>query len=68
LHLINFKLQEPLRNIPVKVRLPQGAQFREAVLETTDGPSRKLPVTVEGETISFQVPELKVYSLVLLRT
>ncbi|MBI3852054.1 MAG: beta-galactosidase [Verrucomicrobia bacterium] len=68
LHLINFKYQEPLRDLPVKVRLPQGARFREAVVETPDGPTQKLRVSVEGDTVSFRVPELKVYDLVLLRT
>jgi len=37
LHLINFKYQEPLRDIPVRVRLPQGAQLRGAIVETPDG-------------------------------
>jgi len=68
LHLINYKYQEPLREIPVKLRLPQGAQVREARMETPDGPSQELRFTVEGDTVSFRVPELKVYDLVLLRT
>jgi hypothetical protein len=68
LHLINSKFGEPLRDIPVRVRLPQGAQLREAVVETPDGPPQKLDATVEGDTVSFRVPELKVYDLVLLRT
>jgi hypothetical protein len=68
LHLINFKHQEPFRDIPVRVRLPEGARFREAVVETPDGSSQQLHVAVEGDTVSFQVPELKVYDLVLLRT
>jgi hypothetical protein len=68
LHLINFKFQEPLRDIPVRVRLPQGAKLREAILETPDGPIQKLDASIEGDTVSFRVPELKVYDLVLLRT
>jgi len=68
LHLINFKYQEPLRDIPVKVRLPQGAQLRQAMVETPDGPGQELLFTVEGDTASFRVSELKVYDLVLLRT
>jgi hypothetical protein len=68
LHLINFKYQVPLRDIPVRVRLPQGARFREAVVETPDGPSQELHVTVEDDAVSFRVPELKVYDLILLRT
>ena len=68
LHLINFKHQEPLHDIPARVRLPEGARLREAVLETPDGPGQELHVAVEGDTVSFRVPELKVYDLVLLRT
>jgi hypothetical protein len=68
LHLINFRYHEPLRDIPVRMRLPQGAQFREAVVETPDGPPQELRVTVERDTVSFRVPELRVYNLILLRT
>jgi hypothetical protein len=68
LHLVNFKYREPLRDIPVKVRLPKGARFRHAVVETPDGRSQELQVTVENDTASFRVPELKVYDLVLVRT
>jgi hypothetical protein len=68
LHLINFKCQEPLRDIPVRVCLPQGAKLREAVVETPDGPTRRLSPTIAGDTVSLRVPELKVYDLVLLRT
>ena len=68
LHLINFKYREPLEDVPVRVRLPKGAHLREAVVVTPDGPNQELRVTVEGDTVSFRVPALKVYDLVLLRT
>jgi hypothetical protein len=38
------------------------------MVETPDGPPQELRVTVERDTVSFRVPELKVYDLILLRT
>jgi hypothetical protein len=68
LHLINFKCREPLHDLPVTVRLPEGRRLREAVLATPDGPSQELRAGAAGDSVSFRVPELKVYDLVLLRT
>ncbi|HYM11308.1 MAG TPA: hypothetical protein VEU62_11275 [Bryobacterales bacterium] len=68
LHLVNFKLQAPVRDIAVRVRIPEGLTLREAVLETPDGmPRRVLSAVVRDGVASLRVPELKVYDLILLR-
>ena len=68
LHLLNFRFQEALKGIPVEVRLPEGKRLREAILESPDGLARQvLSVTVREGLISFNVPELKTYDLILLR-
>jgi len=68
LHLLNFKTTEPLQKVAAQVRVPDGFKVREAVLETPDGEgSQALKVVANGQTVSFQVPSLKVYDLVLLR-
>ncbi len=68
LHLINFRYREPLRDIPVEVRLARGTRLREAIVVTPDGPPQTLQPSTSGDTVSFRVPLLKVYDLVLLRT
>ena len=68
LHLLNFKTTVPLANIPVKLSIPAGMKVKEAVVETPDGGGRQvLNVATTGQTVSFRVPALKIYDLVLLR-
>ena len=69
LHLLNFRFEEPLRDITVKVRLPEGRRLREAVLESPDGMSRQvLEISGREGVVSFIVPKLEIYNLILLRT
>jgi hypothetical protein len=68
LHLINFKFQEPVEDFPARVRLPEGLQLREVVLETPDGSSRQVLRTSVHEGLAFfRVPRLQAYDLILLR-
>jgi hypothetical protein len=69
LHLVNFRIEEPVRDIAVKVRLPGGMRLREAVLESPDGqPRQVLQTSVREGVVSFVVPKLNIYNLILLRT
>ena len=69
LHLLNFRIEEPLTNIPVKVRLPRGRRLRAAVLESPDGqPRQVLEVSAREGVVSLVVPKLEIYNLILLRT
>jgi len=68
LHLVNYNTTKPVENIGVTMRLPAGMKLREAVVETPDGHGRQtLVATSQGQTVSFRVPQLKLYGLVLLR-
>jgi hypothetical protein len=68
LHLINFKFQEPVKDIPVGLRIPEGFRLREAVLETPDGElSRRLSASGREGLVSLRIPQLAVYDLILLR-
>jgi len=68
LHLLNFNTTKPVENIGVTMRMPAGMQLREAFVETPDGGGRQLlPVATQGQTVTFRVPRLKVYEVVLLR-
>jgi hypothetical protein len=68
LHLLNFKVAEPVVNIKVRVRVPAGLRVREALLF---GPRKSDPLPIEASTragvASLTVPRLNVYGMVLLR-
>jgi hypothetical protein len=67
LHLVNFDFNKPVDNIAVNLRLPEGRELKEAVVETSDGSAtHALKVRIAGETASFRVPKLQVYDLVRL--
>jgi hypothetical protein len=69
LHLLNFRIEEPLRDIAVKVRIPGGMRLREGVLESPDDlPRQVLEISGREGMVSFNVPKLEVYNLILLRT
>jgi hypothetical protein len=68
LHLLNFRDEEPLVNIPVRIRIPDGMRLREAVLGSPDGlPRQILDIAGSERTLSFTVPKLEVYDLIHLR-
>ena len=68
LHLVNFKVQEPVKDISVMVRIPEGFQLRKAVWETPgDDSHQALTPTVREGVASFRVPQLDIYGLALLR-
>jgi hypothetical protein len=68
LHLINFKFQEPIEDLPVQIRIPEGLQLHEAVMDTPESETRKtLNASVHESVASFRVPYLREYALVLLR-
>ena len=67
LHLVNFDYTRPVDNVSVKLRLPEGRVLKEAMAETPDGPAAvMLKATLSEGVVSFQVPRLRVYSLVRL--
>ena len=68
LHLLDFRQEEPLENIPIRVRIPEGMRLREAVLESPEGLSTQmLSPLPQPKVISLPIPKLNVYCLVLMR-
>jgi len=68
LHLVNYNYTKPVNGISVSLRLPVGRRVREATLQTPDGGSPQvLRVEPAGAALSFKVPRLEVYDLILLR-
>lgn len=67
LHLVNFKVDEPLANIPVHVRIPTGFRLRAAqLLEPEQNDATTLDAHTQDGIASLTIPNLKVYGLVLL--
>ncbi len=66
LHLVNFKYQETLRDIPVRMRIPAGMRLREVTLKSPEeAAAQSLKVSVTENIASVRVPRLNVYGLVL---
>jgi hypothetical protein len=67
LHLVNYNFTKPVGAIPVSLRIPTGFRLKAATLETPDKPGRET-LRVDGRegVITFRVPCLKVYDLILL--
>jgi hypothetical protein len=70
LHLVNYNFTQPVRNLAVSLRLPPGVRVQEILLDSPDGEgSAKLKFSpTQGGLISFTVPQLKLYDLILCRT
>jgi hypothetical protein len=67
--LLNYNCTKPVSGISVSLRLPAGLRLREATLDTPDGAGpQRLAAQTQNGVISFQVPRLAVYDLILLRT
>jgi hypothetical protein len=68
LHLVNYDVRTPARNLKIALRLPAGMAAGEASAESPDGGARQaLPVRTEGATAHLTLPRLEVYNLVRLR-
>ena len=68
LHLVNFKFSDPVKNIPVRVRIPAGLQLKEAICESPDlDTPQQIHVSANNGIASFIVPELHAYDLIVLR-
>jgi len=67
LHLVNFDFARPVDDIAVSLRLPNGRELKEVVVETPDGPAiQVLENSIARGIVSFRVPRLQVYDLVRL--
>ena len=67
LHLINFKLGQPVENVAVRVRIPNGFRLAGAeLLDAAGGPPQTLTADKQSGMAALTVPRLNVYGLVLL--
>jgi hypothetical protein len=67
LHLVNFDFTRPVKDIAVTLRLPEGRDLKEVVVETPDSLAPQvLKASSTKGVISFRAANLRVYSLVRL--
>lgn len=68
LHLVNYNCTKPTNGIDVSLRIPAGLRVRETTLQSPDaGGPEMLKVAAHEGAISFTIPRLQVYDLVLLK-
>ena len=69
IHLVNYNHRNvsEIESVAVKCRLPEGARFQDARVVSPDFEgSQPVPAKAEGGVVSFTLPKLKVYSVVVL--
>src|SRR5262249_40467302 len=68
LHLLNFQPTQPLRDIPIEVRIPDGFRLVEAILEVPEDSLHHV-LTFSGRQglVKSNVPRLNIYNLITLR-
>ncbi len=66
-HLVNYRTDEPAKNVVTRVRLPSGSHARMVMLAS---PERKrdlqLPFEEQDGVVAFTVPEVRVYEIAVL--
>jgi hypothetical protein len=68
LHLVNFKYQEPVKDIRVRMRIPAGMRVREAILKSPgEAAQQRLEFSAADGIASLRVPQLNAYDLILFR-
>jgi hypothetical protein len=68
LHLVNFDFRHPVENVEVSLALPPGTPAPSVAVESPDtGKPQTLQVSLRDGILSFRVPRLAVYDLVVIR-
>lgn len=67
-HLVNYRGDQPARNIPAKLRLPEGRRVKSVVLASPEhSEDRELTFQQQGNTVTFHVPEIRVYEIAVVK-
>ncbi|MBA7607318.1 hypothetical protein ES703_14477 [subsurface metagenome] len=66
-HLVNYRTDEPVKNIVTRVRLPAGRHVKTVMLASPERKSDlQLPFEEQGGVVAFTVPEVRVYEIAVL--
>jgi hypothetical protein len=67
LHLVNFK-QDLLTDIPVSLKLNRGEKAKSVTVISTDRTGEeKIKFEQDGESLSFRLPKLEIYDMVVVQ-
>jgi len=67
LHLVNYRVDNPIKNIVARMRLPAGCQVKTVMLVSPERKSDlQLPFEEHGGVVTFTVPEVRVYEIAVL--
>ncbi len=63
-HLVNYRSDGPMRDVPVSLELPKGSRAKRVALASPDRDAdRNVPFDQQGGTVRFTVPELRIYEI-----
>jgi hypothetical protein len=63
-HLVNYRSDEPIRDVTVTVRIPAGRQVRAVTLASPDHDADiTLPFHEQTGTVRFTVPQIRIYEI-----
>ena len=67
-HLVNYRTEEPQRDVRVRLRLPAGRRAVSVALASPEhAQERKLAFEQQGAVATFTVPEVRVYEIAVVR-
>ncbi len=70
LHVVNYNYRKvpTLPEVSVRLSLPEGKRCQEVVADSPDGPGEAgLSYDQQGASLSFDIPDIKIYSLIRIR-
>jgi hypothetical protein len=66
-HLVNYRLDEPIGDIVVSLQLPKGLRAKRVILASPDRDAdRTVPFEEQGGNVRFTVPELRIYEIAVV--
>ena len=66
-HLVNYRGDQPAREVGVRLRLPAGSRAKSVRLAGPEhAADQTLPLQEQGGVVTLTVPEVRVYEIVVL--
>jgi hypothetical protein len=67
LHLVNYRDADPVRNVAVRLRIPDGRRVKDVVLASPGrGQDLKVPYARDNGFVAFVVPQVDVYEVAVV--
>jgi hypothetical protein len=66
-HLVNYRKDDPVKDIAVRLRIPDGRRVKEVVLASPGrGQDLKIQHAREGGFVKFVVPQVGIYEIAVV--